>query len=75
MNWKITKAKTIVSCIIGILFALFFQPILSQRLWYTILLSLIGFMVGFGLVYLIWSLVQKREQPTAPIESNQTESV
>ena len=60
MNFNFTKAKTIVSVILGIFFALFSMPILSSGMLYTFLRLLIGFLVGFGLVYIIWSLIQKK---------------
>jgi hypothetical protein len=59
MNFKITKAKTIVSVIVGIFFALFSMPILSSSLGYTLLRFIIGLLIGFGLVYIIWSLIQR----------------
>lgn len=59
MNLKFTKAKTIVSIIVGIFGALFFSPILSARISFSLLMWGIGFLIGFGLVYVVWSLIQK----------------
>lgn len=60
MNFKLTKAKAIVSVLGGILFALFSLPVLSLGLWYTVLRFLIGFVLGCGLVYVMWSLISKK---------------
>jgi len=57
MNWKFTKVKIIVSVILGILLYLFASPALSRGFG---IISLIGFLIGFGLTYLIWSLIQKK---------------
>ncbi len=59
MNFKFTKAKTIVAIVIGIFDALFFSPILSASIWFSLLMWGIGFLIGFGLVYAVWSLIQK----------------
>ena len=58
MNWKLSVTKTIISVILGILFFLWTGPTIGG-MFST--LSIIGFLVGFCLVYIIWSLIQKEE--------------
>jgi len=61
MNFKFTKAKTIISLIVGLLAGY------SGKYWYVgdnyleiLLVRILTFIVIFGLAYLIWSLIQKK---------------
>ncbi len=66
MNFKFTKTKTIISLILGLIIGYFFKygcfgvcpdNYVLIRIGYHIL----GFAITFVLVYIIWSLVQKRK--------------
>ena len=71
MNWKFTKAKTIVSLILGVLLFLWASPIISGGFS---IFSLIGFLIGFGLTYLIWSLIQKKVESQEQAIPNQVQT-
>ena len=59
MNFKLTKAKTIVSIIIGIFISFFTTRIIGSLQLVVILQLVITFLVSSSLVYVVWSLVQK----------------
>jgi hypothetical protein len=69
MYWKLTKAKTLVSLIIGILLFFWGSPILSGGFN---VFSIIGPPIGFGLVYLIWSLIQKKTELQQKVPATET---
>ncbi len=65
MNFSFTKAKTITSVIIGIILAVyqnFVSTILGQPTQYYLYSTMIlAGIIGMIVVYLIWSLIQKKK--------------
>lgn len=65
MNFKLTKLKTIISVIFGLLLGLWASKVLytggSGPPYVFSLSSVLGFVVGLIITYLIWSLIQKKQ--------------
>ena len=65
MNWKFTKVKTVISLCFSLLLGMFVfntvYPIGGHPDLITFLFGFSGISIGFGLTYLIWSLIQKKE--------------
>ncbi len=68
MNFGFTKWKTIVSAIVAILLSfwdshsmIWFGGIPNNWLWIKIEVGIITFIVVFAIIYVIWSLIDKKE--------------
>tara|TARA_Y100000310_G_C20217386_1_gene594142 strand:- start:198 stop:431 length:234 start_codon:yes stop_codon:yes gene_type:complete len=65
MNFKLTRWKTILSILIGIILGIYFSKVQyiggpGGPPYVFSLSSVVGFIIGFVVVYTIWSLIQKR---------------
>ena len=73
MNFKITLWKTLISIILGIIGGWFYLYINARNFLtgglnpspYSFLIF--GFVISFSLIYIIWSLIQKK-QKTKPLK-------
>ena len=70
MNFKFTKAKGIVSIVVGIILGFFsfiggtiyFGP-RPDNWWITSIINgVVTFVIIFALIYVVWSLIQKKEE-------------
>lgn len=65
MEFKPTIAKSIVSSVIALILGIYFgkiQYIGSNKIEYNFLMMLAGFVIVLVLIYMIWSLFQKKTQ-------------
>jgi len=59
MNWKITPLKLIVTIVLSVLIGYYFGSIVYRN-QFGINQSIVGFVLSLILIYVVWSLVQKR---------------
>jgi len=63
MNFKLTTLKSVISIVIGLILGIYFSYVRyigGPSRWELNSYSFIGFFAGLILIYLIWSLIQRK---------------